>query len=214
MNQRFTYEDFKVIYCHASQIEGNYELLDGEERSRYERYLSKDKKEEFLKGRAFLKNNLAESLGLSAKSISFSYTKNGKPYLSEIYSPHICHFNLSHTKDYFLLAISTKPIGVDIETLRSVEMDEMIHFLSPQELKSLKSISYEKDRIIQLYKLFTSKEAFIKATDKKYPLEQISFKWSKLNTQWELDSPQVDCQFHSLRITDELEGMVCCLQNT
>ena len=75
-------------------------------------------------------------------------TPNGKPYFN---TRSDIHFSLSHSKTHIICALSSSPVGVDIESERSINErtkeffcspDELIHF-TPLELWVLKE-SYIK----------------------------------------------------------------------
>jgi 4'-phosphopantetheinyl transferase len=62
--------------------------------------------------------------------------------------------------------------------------------LEQQQLAALR----EPDRTAQFYRLFTQKEAFLKTTDKRWPLVDSSF--CLTGGQWCLNTHQADYTFH------------------
>ena len=48
----------------------------------------------------------------------FGYSPEGKPFIVD--HPNI-HFNLSHSGDVAICAVSNQPVGIDIETPRSIK---------------------------------------------------------------------------------------------
>ncbi len=56
--------------------------------------------------------------GLSNNQIEFTTNIYGKPFF--IYNPYI-HFNISHTGNYVVCAISDEPVGIDIELIKPIE---------------------------------------------------------------------------------------------
>lgn len=100
---------------------------------------------------------ISEYLNISQKFVVFDYANLGKPYLKLF--PKI-HFNVSHTKDLFLLGISTKPIGVDVETLRKYNYKLTEYLFTENEKKYILS-DYEKIDY-NFTKAWTMKEAFLK----------------------------------------------------
>lgn len=81
----------------------------------------------------------------------------GKPYLQG--SP-IC-FNVSHSGDYLVLAISKNPVGVDIQKIKAVRSGMYEKIVRPIE-RSLIGEERERDFI----RLWTLKESFGKAEGK------------------------------------------------
>ncbi len=69
----------------------------------------------FLLCRSELKRSLARESGLPARDIHFIYNEQGKPSCPQL--PDL-HFNISHSKDWLLIAMHDSPIGVDIEKRR------------------------------------------------------------------------------------------------
>ncbi len=89
--------------------------------------------------------------GLSIKDLLFN--KNGKPYFEN--GPHI---SLSHSGDYACAAVSSSPIGVDIEKLREFDLKILDRFFTHRE----KSYILKRDTQKRFFTLWTLKEAVIK----------------------------------------------------
>ena len=86
----------------------------------------------------------------------------GKPYFPE--RPDI-HFSLSHTKTHVLCAVSDSPVGVDIETVRSIRPGVPERVCTPSELL-----------IFDFFDLWVLKESFIKLSgNTNTPLKSICF---------------------------------------
>ncbi len=195
---------FILIEKRQEEIVPDLELLDEAELQRHSRYLDNRKKQEFLAGRSFLKQELAGILGKAPASISLSISDNGKPFY-DLEEGKQVHFNLSHGGGYFLLGLSFSPIGVDLEKKREVSFEVMQPILGDGEALQLAEIP-DGERSGQLLNLFTAKEAFIKATDKRYGLSEIGFSYS--NGSWKLTSPKCTVYFESVDHT-ELVIAVC-----
>jgi len=195
---------FILIEKRQEEIVPDLKLLDEAELQRHSRFLDTRKKQEFLAGRSFLKQELAEMLGEAPASILLSISDNGKPFYDMEEGKQV-HFNLSHGDGCFLLGLSFSPIGVDLEKKREVSFEVMQPILGEGEVLQLIKIP-DTDRSVQLLKLFTAKEAFIKATDKRYGLNEIGFTYS--NGSWMLTSPKCKMYFESVEHT-ELVIAVC-----
>ena len=85
-------------------------------------------------------------------------TDLGKPYLPEY--PHV-HISLSHSGRWVVCAVSQEPVGVDVELPRCT-LDIGRRFFQPEELAGLEQLPYAQCRK-QLNRLWTAKEAFVKA---------------------------------------------------
>ena len=183
---------FTLIQKSQEDIDLDLSLLDEKELARYNRYLNTNKRDEFLAGRCLIKRELAETLGTAPADIILSISDNGKPYYQKAGNEQI-HFNLSHGSGFYILALSSNPIGVDLEKKREVSFDVMQPILADQEAAQLAKLP-DGERSDQILKLFTAKEAFIKATDKRYGLDEITFTLS--NGSWNLTSPECKVEFH------------------
>lgn len=102
---------------------------------------------------------LRKSLGIDIKNLAFS-VDSGR------WSTPECNFSLSHGGGYIAVALSSEPVGVDIEPIserRSERFAERI--LSEEELKEYKNTPTDmrKDYLISAW---TKKEAIFKSLNK------------------------------------------------
>ena len=89
---------------------------------------------------------------LENKVNEFTYNEYGKPFVKD----NETFFNISHSYDYVVCAISNKRIGIDIEKIREVPMNTVNQFATEIE-KNYISKSYER-----LFQIYTLKEAYFK----------------------------------------------------
>ena len=117
--------------------------------------------------RLFVKN----FLNLSEYSVSKN--KYGKPYLNDY--PNF-HFNLSHSGNWVVGAVSDKPLGIDIEQIHQINdfMDIAKRFFSEKEYTFLVECE-EKSKIALFYDIWTKKESLIKAVGKGLSIPLRSF---------------------------------------
>lgn len=85
-------------------------------------------------------------------------TDAGKPYFPTL--PQL-HFNISHTKNLILCALSDRPVGVDIETVRPRRASLPRFALSPEEYRHYEALGGDWSAF---YTLWTQKEAWCKYT--------------------------------------------------
>ena len=184
-------DEYILLQKQQEDISVDIGLLDEEELHRYNRYIDSSKKAEFLAGRCLLKQELSMMSQMAPKDICVSLSANGKPYYkgSKMEYPH---FNLAHSNGVLAMTFSKFPIGVDIEYQKDVSTESLHPFLSDQERYILdnQTGTEQKESLIHL---FTMKEAFIKASDKKWGLDLISFNWNQGG--WQLQQPMVNCSF-------------------
>ena len=97
------------------------------------------------------------SFGLNAETLNFSKDNNGKWSCSSFY------FSLSHSGDAVAVAVSTKPVGVDLEcTERTVSQNLAGTILTPAEQHQFSAISQELQQRYLLEK-WCAKESLFKA---------------------------------------------------
>lgn len=110
-----------------------------------------DDKKRTLAGRFLLKKMIKELYGREEFSLSFN--ENGKPTLD------FCFFNIAHSGDFAVCAVSDYPVGVDIEREGSFKLREKYMLLTALESEYVN----ERDCDNRFYTLWTRKEAYIKA---------------------------------------------------
>lgn len=112
-----------------------------------------------------LRKLLGAYLHHSPASFQIVRTPYGKPYLLRGKEVSELKFNLSHSGELTLIAFSlVAEVGVDVERIRpdfSIESVSSMA-LAPEEQRWLNELS-EGDRVIQFYRLWTRKEAVLKA---------------------------------------------------
>jgi 4'-phosphopantetheinyl transferase len=169
--------------------------LNSDEVNRANRYYKEKDRSRFIISRAILKFVLAAYTKSDIKKISLDYDFNKKPFLGSY--PWL-HFNVSHSDDFALIAISRSKVGIDVE-FKAKEFD-----FSPlvPDIFTENEISFvqnAEDKEDAFYSLWTRKEAYVKAVGKgidddfkKVPslIGQHSFDSSVLKTEanWQIFS--------------------------
>ncbi|MFO1477374.1 MAG: 4'-phosphopantetheinyl transferase superfamily protein [Verrucomicrobiota bacterium] len=141
-------------------------LADDEWRRARRFHFGRDR-DRFVAARGQLREILAARLRRPAASIELAYGRFGKPSLAGIESAPAdrqVHFNLAHSDARALVALSHRPVGVDIERKRPLaEMDQIAaRFFAPNENARLQSRPVES-RPEAFFDLWTRKEAWVKA---------------------------------------------------
>jgi 4'-phosphopantetheinyl transferase len=139
------------------------ECLSQEEMARGARFANSDLQRRFLNGRALLRRILASYLDLEPAVLQFRTGRFGKPALA---GQRGWSFNVSHSREWFVCAVSThRRLGVDIEARRELNDAPAIaaRFFSPNEVLSLGDLS-GADGQTAFFSCWTRKEALIKAT--------------------------------------------------
>lgn len=135
-------------------------VLSDDELARAERFHFPEHRRRFITARAALRTILGELTERTPSELEFAYAERGKPSLAG--GPE---FNLSHSADAALVAVSTAPIGVDLEAIREdvrcLEIAE--RFFTPSETAGLRALEGTMQRR-RFFDLWTAKEARMKAT--------------------------------------------------
>lgn len=104
----------------ATTIHQLYPLLNRAEQDRAGRFRFERDRRRFIVARANLRQILSCYLNHNAQDISFVYGPYGKPALDFAQNKGNLQFNLSHSKDWAIYAITQhRAVGVDIEAVRS-----------------------------------------------------------------------------------------------
>ncbi|GKU77866.1 4'-phosphopantetheinyl transferase superfamily protein [Paenibacillus sp. L3-i20] len=134
-------------------------LVSNEKRSKINRFrLVKDAYRALL-GDALIRTAIMSRLGVPNESITFNYNEYGKPTLARCEG---LHFNLSHSGDWIVAFISTYEVGIDVEEVRSIDMNIASSYFAKEEYRDLLAKS-EGERTAFFYELWTLKESYIKA---------------------------------------------------
>lgn len=104
---------------------------------------------------------LTKTKNIPNSEIQFSNNIYGKPFLRD--KSLDFHFNISHARGIVLCAVADKPVGVDVEYKKSIEMDIAKRFFTKEEYNRLMSLK-EKEQIDLFYDLWVVKESYLKFT--------------------------------------------------
>ena len=142
--------------------------LDPDELERAGRFHFEIHRRRFIAGRGFLRDVLSRYLETKPAALKFSYGAYGKPALAGEHEQSSVRFNISHSQNVALLAITeAKQLGVDVERIRADFATEDIarRFFSRVEVDCFNALPGE-EQAAAFFRCWTRKEAFIKATGK------------------------------------------------
>ena len=139
--------DLTLIDIHKLKTEAKEILrrLPNELRKRALRYRSEDDQLRSI-GSSFL-------LLKAAKGQPIHYSESGKPFVD---SGNL--FNISHNGDYVVLAEAGMPVGVDIERVDDIDINDYLLNIALTEREKL----WVKDSLLRFYVVWTRKESIIK----------------------------------------------------
>jgi 4'-phosphopantetheinyl transferase len=139
--------------------------LAEDELLRAERFRFEKDRNRFIAARGLLRIILARYLRASSDQLRFESTPFGKPKLTRDFLFEDTRFNLSHSGNLALLAVTrAREVGVDLEMIRRGLAEEAIpeSFFSPLEVEVLRALPREQQNEA-FFNCWTRKEAYIKA---------------------------------------------------
>lgn len=138
-------------------------VLSPDELDRAARFRFEQDSRHFIAARGWLRAVLARYLDTSPAGLRFDYGARGKPVLS---AGCDLRFNLSHSHDLALLAVTKKrELGIDVEFIKeSIVGPEIAEcFFSAAEIAELRALPREQQRAA-FFAGWTRKESYIKGT--------------------------------------------------
>lgn len=141
-------------------------ILGPEEKSRALRFHFEHDRVQYVVAHGVLRRLLARYLGTEPAALTFSTTSHGKPCLEGLQARAGIQFNLSHSAGLGVAVFSQEgPVGVDVEALRPLSDASALvaRFFSRRERELFESLS-ESEKTAAFYRLWTRKEAWLKAT--------------------------------------------------
>jgi 4'-phosphopantetheinyl transferase len=145
--------------------EGEWELLDVCERRRANTFRSLKDRSRFIVAHAALREILSAQLGVPASSLVFGSNAYGKPFLVQPVPRAGLQFNLAHSQDVAVVAVSRKQeVGVDVERVGVVPdaaaiAERYFHWREAEWLRQMPLGT----RAEAFFELWTMKEACVKA---------------------------------------------------
>lgn len=169
-------------------------LLEADESKRCEISLMRqaDKRRLRIAADHLCRTSAAEALGLSPAEVKFGKNEHGKPITDGM------EFNLSHSGDIAVCAVSDKPIGIDIEALREIRPDAAKRFASAEELEYIGSDPR------RLFEIWTLKEAYFKCVGTGIGSDIKSVTFTVDGGDIRCSEPGFTCKFISIA-----DGYIC-----
>ncbi|BAY20437.1 4'-phosphopantetheinyl transferase HetI [Calothrix sp. NIES-2100] len=150
--------------------------LSSDESARAQRFYFPEHRQRFIAGRGSLRTILSAYLGLPPQEVQFDYEPRGKPFLASKFADSGITFNLSHSQNLALCAVSkNRQVGIDLEYIRPMSDLESLaqRFFLPREYELVRSLPPAQKSSV-FFRYWTCKEAYLKATGEGIAqLEQI-----------------------------------------
>ena len=135
-------------------------LLTDEESQQANRFIRKEDRIRNILGKGLLRKLLQVYLNKGQPTIHFGKNRFNKPFLIGRDS---LHFNISHSRDWVVIALSGNEVGIDIEAIDSSSAyQDLIHQWF--EKSEIKYVQESPDPLLSFFEVWTRKEALLKAT--------------------------------------------------
>ncbi|MBE9094401.1 4'-phosphopantetheinyl transferase superfamily protein [Tychonema sp. LEGE 07203] len=144
------------------------QTLSTDEQTKAERFHFPKDRDRFIVSRGALRAILSRYLHINPSLLRFEYNPYGKPSLTVAQGGNTLRFNLSHSREIALIALTkNREIGVDIEAIdpKTSCLEIAERFFSPLEHLALCSLP-EYLQTTAFFTCWTRKEAYIKAVGK------------------------------------------------
>lgn len=149
-------------------IKDGFKILNQDEKIKAQKFHFEKHQHRFIIARSTLKRILSFYLSLPPEAIEFQYNDYGKPELVDYLNNQQLQFNLSHSENLAIYAITSYHlIGVDVEYIRPMPDAENLakRFFAYQEFEQISYLpTTKKDK--EFFTLWTAKEAYLKAIGK------------------------------------------------
>ncbi|WP_411105573.1 4'-phosphopantetheinyl transferase family protein [Streptomyces sp. cmx-4-9] len=148
-------------------LDGALQMLDAAERDRAGRLLREADRRRYLASHVGLRVLLGGYLGLAPEKVGLVREDCpccGGPHGRPAVAGGALHFSLSHSEDLAYFAFAGVPVGVDVEGLPgAAAVADILTTLHPAETAEL-TVLAEPDRRAALARVWSRKEACLKAT--------------------------------------------------
>lgn len=153
MHKLYFFDDFENLSKH--NLNHYVNNMPSDRIKKYNQYSSTKNKLNCLASYLLLWFSLKQN-DLIKKPPMFIYSTNKKPYLTENRN---VFFNISHTSDCVICAISDNEIGVDVEKIKPINLNISKKIFTPSEKNLFEESSNKLNFIL---KTWTKKESYVK----------------------------------------------------
>ncbi|MCI5700737.1 MAG: 4'-phosphopantetheinyl transferase superfamily protein [Lachnospiraceae bacterium] len=145
-----------------------YYIVSEERRKKIDKLVFRKDKILSLAAGILLKKSLSD---IGINEFCLEYGKYGKPYIKN----KNIFFNLSHSEDMVMCAVSDMEIGCDVEKISDIDMEIAKRFFCVNEYEMIKKEQSDEKKKDMFFRLWTLKESFLKATGYGMSLSTNSF---------------------------------------
>lgn len=139
-----------------AEYEYFFSLMENERREKINRFRFDEDKKRSVFGEMLAKKMIAKHFDKTYEEVIIKADETGKLYAENL----DIHFNISHSGEFVICALSDKQIGVDIEKIRDIK-DNLINHVCTKDEKDY-IIKNENEKNKRFIEIWTAKEAYFK----------------------------------------------------
>ena len=174
-------------------------FLSPEEKSRIHKFKKWQDANRTMIGRLLIRSVVCNKYSFKNNCIFFQVNEYGKSYIVNLSN---MHFNIAHSGCWVVCEVDSRPVGVDIEKIQSIDLNIAKKFFSMEEYMDLLK-KEENDRLSYFFDLWTLKESYIKAEEMGLSIPLDSFTIKKENEIINMIGGDKTYHFKQYEISDE-----------
>ncbi len=158
-------------------IEAFFPLLSDDEKQRGKRFVHALHRERFIAAQGFMRNVLGSYLNIQPEAVRYTRKLKGKPILNPLVHDEHLHFNLSHSNEFAMLAISRNlEVGMDVEYVNRKNhwLKLVRRFFTETEQQAFFTLPPDQQQRA-FFQVWTRKEAHMKVTGQGLHLSPTQF---------------------------------------
>lgn len=202
----------KIPKDFSNDFEPLLQYVSTSKKERIKRYRNIKDAYRTLLADVLIRSLIREKLLLRNEEIIYEYNSFGKPILK---GERDFSFNVSHSGEWIVCAISNLPVGIDIEQMSLIDINIAKRFFSEKENADLENKkNFEQKNYF--YELWTLKESYIKCLGKGLSIPLNSFVIAKNNENRVIVKQNHSSKsffFHQYVIDEDYKLAVCATTN-
>lgn len=149
-----------------------YPFLNTRRKNRIDSFLHVEDALRSIAGEWLTRLVLSEKLQVNFSEILIENDKNEKPFYS---SASGIHFNISHSGDWSVCAVSAFPVGIDIEIVQPIDLSIVKDCFTENEFETMTGFADKTEQLDYFYTIWTIKESYLKAIGSGFSKSPDSF---------------------------------------
>lgn len=159
-------------------------------------------------GAELLLRKALRECGIEIPEIRYGFGTDGKPFLK---GGEGFNFNISHSEDLVMVAVSENETGCDIEKITEIDLEIAKKFFFREEYENIAALPASEERNELFFRYWTLKESFMKATGLGMRLPLDSFQILIGNDGKTGVRQSVDTKNYNFNEIDAFPGYKCAL---